>query len=132
MATMSDDRYSKTEFANCEQPNNFLKQQLIKIPKRTILFPAQGEASNAVYAATKGWYIDAFDLSIEGKKKALQLATKHDVSINYRISDFQLFDYKENKFDAMGLMYAHFTAKTKSIYHKTLTNYLRPSRIVIF
>jgi hypothetical protein len=39
---MSDDRYSKTEFANCEQPNNFLKQQLIKIPKRTILFPAQG------------------------------------------------------------------------------------------
>jgi hypothetical protein len=32
MKSMWDDRYGKIEFAYGEQPNNFLKEQLIKIP----------------------------------------------------------------------------------------------------
>jgi hypothetical protein len=35
---MWNDRYGKIEFAYGEQPNNFLKEQLIKIPAGTILF----------------------------------------------------------------------------------------------
>jgi hypothetical protein len=45
------------------------KEQLIKIPAGTILFPAEGEGRNAIYAATQGWNVNAFDQSIEGKRK---------------------------------------------------------------
>jgi hypothetical protein len=65
---MWDDRYGKIEFAYGEQPN-FLKEQLIKIPAGSI-FPAEGEGRNAIYAATQGWNVHAFDQSIEGKESA--------------------------------------------------------------
>jgi histidinol phosphatase-like enzyme len=38
---MWDDRYGKIEFAYGEQPNNFLKEQLIKIP--AVLFPQRAK-----------------------------------------------------------------------------------------
>jgi hypothetical protein len=50
MKNVWNDRYGKIEFAYGEQPNNFLKEQLIKIPAGTILFPAD-EGRNAIYAA---------------------------------------------------------------------------------
>jgi hypothetical protein len=44
------DRYGKIEFAYGEQP---FKEQLIKIPAGTILFPAEGEGRNAIYRPHK-------------------------------------------------------------------------------
>ncbi|MBA3649271.1 MAG: class I SAM-dependent methyltransferase [Chitinophagales bacterium] len=127
-----DDRYSKKEFAYGEEPNNYLKKQLTKIPVGTILFPADGEGRNGVYAATLGWTVFAFDLSIEGKKKAIQLAAIHQVEINYEVGDFQFLTYNINQFDAIALIYAHFPADKKSSYHKILTTYLQPGGMVIF
>ncbi len=127
-----DERYSAKEFAYGEQPNNYLKEQLIKIPVGTILFPAEGEGRNAVYAATIGWTVFAFDISAEGRKKAIQLADKHYVKINYEVDEFQSLPYQINQFDAIALIYAHFSAATKSSYHKILTTFLRPGGMLIF
>lgn len=127
-----DDRYSTSEFAYGEQPNNYLKEQLINIPPGKILFPAEGEGRNAVYAATLGWQVYAFDQSTEGKKKAMQLAEKNNVEINYEAGEFQSLNYQPGEFDAMAFIYAHFPADVKSGYQKTLATYLRPGGIVIF
>lgn len=127
-----NDRYGQKEFAYGKEPNVYLREQLHSIPAGTILFPAEGEGRNAVYAATLGWTVFAFDLSIEGKKKALQLADKHKVEIKYEVGEFQSLRYKANQFDAIALIYAHFPANTKSNYHQILTTYLRPSGMVIF
>ena len=43
-----NERYRKEEFAYGEEPNNYLKEQLSKLPVGTILFPAEGEGRNAV------------------------------------------------------------------------------------
>lgn len=127
-----DERYSAKEFAFGEGPNNFLKDQLPKFPAGRILFPAEGEGRNAVYAAKLGWTAFAFDQSSEGKNKAMQLANKNGVEIFYEVGEFQSLTYQPNQFDAIGLIYAHFPADKKSAYHKTLTTYLRPGGIVIF
>lgn len=127
-----DDRYSRKEFAYGEEPNAYLREQLRSIPSGTILFPAEGEGRNAVYAATLGWTVFAFDLSIQGKKKALQLADKHQVEVKYDVGEFQSLSYKANQFDAIALIYAHFPASSKSSYHKILTTYLRPGGMLIF
>ena len=109
-----DDRYSEKEFAYGEQPNIYLKEQLTKFPLGKILFPAEGEGRNSVYAATLGWNVFAFDQSAEGKRKANQLADRHQVKITYEVGEFQSIKYQPNEFDAIGLIYAHFPADKKS------------------
>ena len=127
-----NDRYSTDEFAYGEQPNNYLKEQLEKLPVGTILFPAEGEGRNAVFAAKLGWTVSAFDISVEGKKKAFRLAEKNKVTIDYQVGELQTLNYNTEQFDAIALIYAHFPADIKSLYHKTLDNYLRKNGFVIF
>jgi len=127
-----DARYRDCEFAYGEQPNNYLKEQIERLNIGKILFPAEGEGRNAVFAAQLGWNVSAFDISLEGQKKALQLAQKNHVAIDYQIGDLQTLNYKDEQFDAIALIYAHFPADVKSHLHKTLTQYLRRGGTIIF
>lgn len=127
-----NERYSNNEFAYGEQPNNFLKEQIIKLKAGTILFPAEGEGRNAVFAAKLGWTVSAFDISVEGKKKALLLAEANKVSIDYQVAELETLNYKVEQFDVLALIYAHFPASIKSLYHRTLSKYLRKNGVVIF
>ncbi len=127
-----DKRYSKSGYSYGEEPNEFLKKELSKLPVGIILFPAEGEGRNAVYAAKSGWKVYAFDQSIEAQKKAFQLAANNKVVINYDVGEFQTLKYKTDQFDAIALIYAHFPAKKKSEYHKKLISYLKKRGIIIF
>jgi 2-polyprenyl-3-methyl-5-hydroxy-6-metoxy-1,4-benzoquinol methylase len=127
-----DDRYSQSEFAYGEVPNNYLKEQLEKLDAGKILFPAEGEGRNAVFAAKLGWNVSAFDISSEGQKKAQQLAAKNNVTIDYQVGELQNLNYTEGQFDAVALIYAHFPAIIKSQIHKLLDQYLRKDGIIIF
>src|SRR5579863_666860 len=109
-----DDRYRNEEFAYGEQPNNFLKQQLEKLPVGKILFPAEGEGRNAIFAARLGWTVSAFDISVEGKNKALRLAETNQVTIDYQVAELESLNYQPEQFDAIALIYAHFPAGIKS------------------
>jgi len=127
-----NERYSKDEFAFGKQPNNYLKEQLEKLNVGTILFPAEGEGRNAVFAANLGWTVSAFDISMEGKKKADRLAKINNVTIDYQVGDLQEISFDTEQFDVIALIYAHFPANIKSLYHKTLDKYLRNGGVVIF
>lgn len=127
-----DDRYSNEAFAYGEEPNNFFRQEIEKLNAGTILFPAEGEGRNAVYAAKLGWTVAAFDISEEGKNKALKLAAANNVSIDYQIGELETLNYQAEQFDAIALIYAHFPAEIKSSIHKMLDKYLRQNGIIIF
>ena len=127
-----DDRYKSEDFAYGEGPNNYLKTQLEKLPTGKILFPAEGEGRNAVFAAKLGWDVSAFDISLEGKMKALRLAQKKNVELIYKVGKLESLDFEAEYFDAMALIYAHFPASIKSFYHTTLDNYIKIDGIIIF
>jgi 2-polyprenyl-3-methyl-5-hydroxy-6-metoxy-1,4-benzoquinol methylase len=127
-----NERYSREEFAYGEQPNNYLKEQLEKLDVGTILFPAEGEGRNAVFAARLGWTVSAFDISAAGKNKALRLAETNKVSIEYQVGELETLNYNSGQFDAIALIYAHFPADIKSLSHKRLDKYLRKNGIIIF
>ncbi|WP_369013822.1 class I SAM-dependent methyltransferase [Flavobacterium anhuiense] len=127
-----DDRYKSEEFAYGEEPNNFLKEQLEKLKPATILFPAEGEGRNAIFAAKLGWQVSAFDISQEGRNKALKLAEANDVSIDYQVGELETLDFEAEQFDAIALIYAHFPAEIKSEIHKQLHKFLRKNGIIIF
>ncbi|WCL50278.1 class I SAM-dependent methyltransferase [Leptospira sp. GIMC2001] len=127
-----NERYREIEYAYGEEPNDFLRSQLSKLQPGRILFPADGEGRNSVYAAKLGWNVSAFDISSEGKKKADQLAEKNQVIIDYQVCDIEKLKYNLEEFDAIALIYAHFPANLKSYYHKTLDKYLKTGGIIIF
>ncbi|WP_313090147.1 class I SAM-dependent methyltransferase [Chryseobacterium flavum] len=127
-----DERYSTETFAYGTEPNNYLKEQLNKLNPGKILFPADGEGRNSVYAAVKGWKASAFDISSGGQKKALQLAQNNLVTIDYQVGELHALNYEKEQFDVIALIYAHFPAEIKSSIHKTLDQYLRKGGIIIF
>lgn len=127
-----NDRYRRPGFAYGREPNRFLKEQLDALSPGAILFPAEGEGRNAVYAATLGWSVSAFDISPEGQKKALQLAHEHKVTLDYRVGGLEEMTYLPGQFDAIALIYAHFPAAVKSQYHQSLSNFLKPGGLILF
>ena len=126
-----DKRYAETEFAYGALPNEFLKEQLQSLSAGKILFVCEGEGRNAVFAAKQNWNVEAFDLSTEGKKKALQLAEQNNVTLNYQVQDATTIQYPENSFDAIALIYAHFPETIRESFHKKVMNWLKPNGYVI-
>ena len=122
---MWDTRYGKDEYAYGTEPNQFLKEKLENLEPGSILFPAEGEGRNAVYAAQLGWKVSAFDISEVGKQKALKLAGQKKVSIDYKIGELSELGYQPAQFDAIALIYAHFPPNIRSGYHKLLHTYLK-------
>ncbi|NIF04740.1 class I SAM-dependent methyltransferase [Chryseobacterium sp. Tr-659] len=127
-----DERYSNEEFAYGTNPNNYLSEQLKQLKPGSILFPADGEGRNSVYAALQGWKASAFDISTEGQKKALQLAEQNQADIDYKVGELETLGYEEQQFDVIALIYAHFPADIKSSIHKMLDRYLRTGGYIIF
>lgn len=124
-------RYSEAEFAYGARPNDFVREQLPPLGKGRVLFPAEGEGRNAVFAALTGFEVFAFDISVEGKKKAHELASKSEVAIDYRIEAFEVVDYPQGYFDAIVLVFAHMPADKRRDWHRRLTGFLRPGGRII-
>ncbi|MFZ4463298.1 MAG: class I SAM-dependent methyltransferase [Bacteroidales bacterium] len=132
MKEIWDERYSSEEYVYGEEPNDYLKEKLSELQIGTILFPAEGEGRNAVYSARNGWKVSAFDISKEGQKKALRLADKHQVKIDYQVGSIEALHYSDEQFDVAALIYAHFPAEIKSAIHHTLNKYIRKGGYIIF
>lgn len=124
--------FQNKEYVYGKLPNVFLKEQIDLLPAQNILFAAEGEGRNAVYAAQKGWSVTAFDISEEGRKKALQLEEEVGVNIDYRVGELPNLDFSYQNFGAIALIYAHFPPKIRSDYHKRLTKLLFPNGLIIF
>ena len=95
------------------------------------MLPAEGEGRNAIYAASKGWQVDAFDFSDEARKKAIELAEQNKVHINYEVRKIEDF-LATKKYDAVGLIYAHLPAATRQNFHREIHNSLRSGGYLVF
>ncbi len=127
-----NERYKSNEFAYGTEPNEYLKAQILKLKPKKILFGAEGEGRNAIYAAKLGWDVHAFDISVEGKNKALKLAKENNVSIDYKIGQLPDLNFIDEEFDVIALIYAHFPPNIKSEYYKLLSEKLKIGGTIIF
>ncbi|MBX7182295.1 MAG: class I SAM-dependent methyltransferase [Bacteroidia bacterium] len=112
-----NNRYQEQVFAYGEEPNEFLADELRKLKPGKILFAAEGEGRNAVFAAELGWEVWAFDQSKEGQKKAIELANKRGVKINYLVGDASEINWDFSSFDAIALIYSHLPPSIRTTFH---------------
>ena len=131
MKEMWNDRYAIEEYVYGTEPNTFFKSFIDGLEPGTLLLPGEGEGRNAVYAARLGWTVHAIDFSIEGRKKAMQLAEKHRVTIRYDIMDIHDFRPGARKYDLIGIIFLHLDPSVRGRLHRLLSPCLNPGGYLI-
>lgn len=119
-------RYSEKDSAYGDEPNVFFKQYIDSREPGRLLLPAEGEGRNAVYAAEKGWQVDAYDFSQQAIANAKRFAAERGVSINYIHAGHDTVALNEQEYDTVALIYAHVANDARQAFHRKLLRYLKP------
>ena len=112
MANFWDERYAAEEYVYGKAPNRFFKSVLDTLPAGKLLVPGAGEGRDAVYAAQLGWQVNAFDASVQGRLKALGLASLQNVQIDFEVLDAANFNPAPASYDSGPYLFS-FTACIK-------------------
>jgi SAM-dependent methyltransferase len=131
MKQLWDERYSSETYVYGKEPNDFFATQLKMAKPGNILLPGEGEGRNAVYAALKGWSVDAFDQSKAGRQKAISLAKERGVHISYEVCQTEDFLFKPDYYDFAALIYFHVDGPTRENLHLQIYNSLKPGGTLI-
>ncbi len=131
MKELWNDRYGSETYVYGKEPNDFFATQLKKTKAGSILLPGEGEGRNAVYAALKGWSVDAFDQSEAGRQKAISLAQERGVQISYDVCQTEDFLFKPDHYDFAALIYFHVDGPTRKNLHQQIYNSLKPGGTLI-
>lgn len=128
---MWDERYSSSEYAYGTEPNDFLAANLDKLPKGRVLCLAEGEGRNAVFLAKQGFDVVAVDSSVEGMKKARQLAEINNVDIEFVVADLANFEIELESYDAAVSIFCHVPQPLRRELHSRVVKGLRPSGVLL-
>jgi 2-polyprenyl-3-methyl-5-hydroxy-6-metoxy-1,4-benzoquinol methylase len=127
-----NEKYSHESYFYGEHPNEFLVEEIRHIPKEgRVLCLCEGEGRNAVYLAKNGFNVTAIDFSEEAKNKAIRLAIRHNVSINYQLLDLAEYDFELNKWDAIISIFAHLPSPLRKNVYPKLVSSLSESGVLI-
>ncbi|MCE1190466.1 MAG: class I SAM-dependent methyltransferase [Ignavibacteria bacterium] len=124
-------RYNDDSYVYGTEPASFIKEQLDVLLPGNILFPADGEGRNSIYAAAKGFSVTACDWSITAREKALKLAAQRGVAIQYDICDIFNLPYEPESFDAIALSFIHLVEEERVQFHKYITGFIKPGGYLI-
>ncbi|PKP33184.1 MAG: SAM-dependent methyltransferase [Bacteroidetes bacterium HGW-Bacteroidetes-16] len=132
MKSFWNQRYGAAQFAYGVEPNKFYKEQINRVKPGKVLFPGEGEGRNAVYAATLGWDVTAFDSAENGKIKADMLADLYKVKIDYIVDDAEDVVLRNNYFDCIVFVFVHLPMEERQLFHRKMLSKLKPGGLVIF
>ncbi len=121
-----DERYSADEYVYGKEPNEFFKHVIDQTHSGRLLIPGEGEGRNAVYAAQRGWNVDASDISKNAMNKALKLAREKDVQISFQVENFLFFQPKTDYYNLTALIFFHIPRQQRRILSVKLWDSLRP------
>ena len=123
-------RYADNQTAYGTKPNMFFKLFIDLHKPGTILLPAEGQGRNGIYAAKKGWEVDAFDFSAIAKDKALQNAGLENVHLNYDVRSIESF-IAEKQYDAVALIYVHVPSTVRKKFHQEIFKSIKPGGFLV-
>lgn len=132
MRALWDARFADREYIYGTHPNRFFAAQLDMLKPGCLLLPGEGEGRNAVWAAARGWTVDAIDFSKEAQRKALLLANQMRVNLNsYSVNDLLEADLPQEQYDAVAEIFVHLQPAARKQWHTKLMPSLKPGGILI-
>jgi SAM-dependent methyltransferase len=88
------------------KPNAFLADVTRARKPGQALDVGMGQGRNSIYLARHAWDVTGFDASVEGVRIARAQAARDGVKLSARVATFDEFDFGENAWDLIVLMYA--------------------------
>ena len=131
MKAFWEQRYGNKEYAYGTEPNQYFKATLSGLKPGKILMAAEGEGRNAVYAASQGWEVVAYDWSENAQKKAMKLAKQKGIKLDYQLASLQELNFDKQSFDAIALIYVHFPEPIRAQNHSRIYSWLKPEGHII-
>jgi hypothetical protein len=127
-----DERFAGTDFYYGTAPNEYFASFLKKQSRPGLmLLPGEGEGRNAVFAATMGWQVDAFDTSHVAIKKAHTFARQQNVEINYQHNDVNFYRVIPEKYDLIALIFFHLPEQLRKNFHHQAVQSLKKGGIIL-
>ncbi|WP_027964607.1 class I SAM-dependent methyltransferase [Halalkalibacillus halophilus] len=103
-----DQKFNDEDFIYGEIENEFINEKSDIIPANSkVACFAEGEGRNAVYLATMGHNVTAFDQSTVGLKKAEKLAATNNVQVETVATDLTKEEVGKELYDAAIMVFGH-------------------------
>lgn len=131
MKNFWDEKFENQPSLYGDEPNLYFKEKLGEIQPGKVLLPGEGEGRNAIYAASKGWKVTAFDQSEIGKTRAVQRAESLGLQIDFQICDANIFLSTPNEFDMLALIYFHLPPTLSAPIYQKLLKALKPGGTLV-
>lgn len=126
-----DERYDSDECIYGREPNLFFKQKIDLLEPGKLLLVGEGEGRNAVYAASCSWLVTAVDFSSKAREKALNLAKKVKVKIQYDLADIISYVPQREYYHCAGIVFLHLKPEFRRKFHQKIINSLLKGGSVI-
>ncbi len=128
-----NERYQSEDYMYGVQVNDFLRAQARRIKHGgQVLSLAEGEGRNAVYLAGQGCVVRGVDFSAEGRKKAMELAAQHEVTIEYDLADLTSYNIGDTSWDAIVSIFCHLHLTERAKIYHSVKRALKPGGVFIF
>ncbi|MGE5182458.1 MAG: class I SAM-dependent methyltransferase [Acidobacteriota bacterium] len=121
-----DERYRGDGYVYGTEPNDFLREQLARIPKGSVLCLAEGEGRNAVFLASHGYEVTGVDFSAEGLRKAARLARERGVDVTLIEADLASFELGVDRWSGIVSIWAHTRSAVRRRLHAQVARALVP------
>lgn len=122
-----DERFNTTEYVYGEQPNAFIENYVDLLEGYVnVAAYAEGEGRNAVFLASKGHRVTAFDYAKSGLEKTHQLAKKQGVTVHTELIDLLQDNLPIATFDAAVMVFGHFPAEQQHRVFQRIVHSVKP------
>ncbi|HYF16005.1 MAG TPA: class I SAM-dependent methyltransferase [Phycisphaerales bacterium] len=127
-----NERYSGTELAYGEAPNDFIVQVGDRLPGRgRALDLAAGEGRNALFLASLGLDVLAVDQSAVGMQKAERRARERGLTLRTQTADLLHFGAEPGSFDVITSIFVHLPAAVRRTVHERVRSWLGPNGVYV-
>jgi len=128
---MWNERFGSAEYVFGLEPNDFLREQIMNLPRGRVLSLGEGEGRNAVWLATQGFEVWSVDLSPVGVAKTLKLAESLGVTVHAAAGDLTDYVIEPATWDVIVSIFVHTTPAIRRRIHQQVVNGLRPGGVFL-
>ena len=127
-----DKLYRRREYVYGTAPNQYLLRHASLLqPGMTAFVAGDGEGRNGVWLAKKGLQVVSAERSPWGIGKAMRLARRHDVRVQFECCDLLDWEWPQEQFDIVVAMYLHLYPRDRRQIHRKMVRCLRPGGLLL-
>lgn len=123
---MWDERYGAAEFVYGKEPNDFLREQLSRLPIGKTLCLAEGEGRNGMALARAGHQVTGVDQSSVGLAKFERWAKEEGFAVETVVANLNDYSLGEEKWDCITSIWCHVPPELRARLHPACVRALRP------